>query len=411
MAVTYDKSKVKVTPVRTVGHTKYNEMIGIRGHPLYFVNLLSGKITYRKGKLRIPTGKNTIMAAKQVVDEYLAQKASGKSIEKTRRDLSGVQNPSVGDIYREIVDIKSVGKEPATVKNYWKSWNYGLEFFWSSLTMNDCNDSNIEKFKEKYLEKNPERHFEHTGTHLNMMFRHAFKHGYIKKMPDMTPLRDMDEIIKKNKKWVKPGRVYSPTEVAAMKQAAKNISDGRHNGSTKKHKNLLAVRAQLGLNLGLVGLRMKEACALEWVKMDFKKKIMTVWSFKNHKWREVPMTNEIKDLLSLQKSLVGESRFVFPMPTDRERFISNQVFEKVWYIVKRTAGISNWDVEDRARFHDLRHTFATMTSELGWPPKVACDVLDMSMKEYDETYAKPGGAKKSEWMNRTWTGGGSTDEA
>jgi integrase len=400
------KSPVRVIPVRPATHKHFSDLIGIRGHRNYFVNLLSGKITFIQRGKKIPTGETSINSAKIKVQEILTALSTGKSITKIKREMRGISSPLVDDIWLELLETQEAGKEESTKKNYHKSWAYGLSFFWSGKSTLDVNDDRVEEFKREYLKTNPDRIFEHTEVHLKMLFRYMLKKGYIKRLPDTDVLKDVNDIIKKNRRWEKPGRVYTPKEISALLEASDGLAvAGLVGKTTTKHKQLLAIRARLGILLGLVGMRKQEALGLQWDKINFQKRIMTVWSRKNKKWREVPMTDEIFESLLNQKKNTLESPWVFPMPTNFDKPISSQVFDKVWVRVKEAAKITDWNVEDKARFHDLRHTFATLTAEMGWPPKVACDVLDMSLSIYDKVYSHPSGAKKSEWMARTFDTG------
>ena len=100
------------------------------------------------------------------------------------------------------------------------------------------------------------------------------------------------------------------------------------------------------------------------------------------------------EAFQIQKQFT-DSVWVFPMPSDPTRHISSQVFDKVWFKCRSLAGVTG-------RYHDLRHTFATKTAEDGWPPVVACEVLDQSLAIYQKTYCKPSQESKTKWMLKTF---------
>ena len=144
-------------------------------------------------------------------------------------------------------------------------------------------------------------------------------------------------------------------------------------------------------------MRKMEAGKLKRESVDIQKKVLRVWSFKNHEWREIPLMPEVADAFKEHYKHVAKSPWVFPMVTDPERHCSSQILDKGWYEARELAGIRG-----RLRFHDLRHTFATRTAEENWPPILACEILDMSLSVYQNTYCKGSLAKKDQLLRKTF---------
>ncbi len=383
----------------------YQKFTRLEKYPHYYINSLSGKIKYRRdingktlniytgivGKLNPKTGTvDGIAKAREIVEQKLEEIRTGKSETQVKRERQGVVNPSVESIWtHEFLIVKLEGKTIGTTKNYIKEWKNGISGFWGTKTCRDVTTENISKYKAWYLKENPERLFDKTFDFIKMFFRFLRQRGFIEALPDWTELNDLDLVIKKNKKYKKAGRVYTPEERVAMLAAWQRFLGGKLGGTTTHHKKFLAARARLSVRLGLFGgLRAMEALTLKYEHVDEKKMVLNVWSLKNHKWREVPLVPEVLDAIKYQQEANRflKSDWIFPMPSDPDKHLSDQLLGKTWYRVRMYAGVIPKHKYD-ARFHDLRKTFATQTAELGWPVKVACEILDMSMSVYEKVYA------------------------
>ncbi len=94
------------------------------------------------------------------------------------------------------------------------------------------------------------------------------------------------------------------------------------------------------------GMRYSEITGMRWVDVDLKAEAIHVPDTKSGKPRDVPMNQEMLDLLS---NLERKSEYVFCRPDGSRIKSIRTAFEKA----KRRAGIKDF------RFHDLRHTFAS----------------------------------------------------
>ena len=114
------------------------------------------------------------------------------------------------------------------------------------------------------------------------------------------------------------------------------------------------------------GLRRGELLGLKWTDVDFDRgvlKIQRAISRQNGKvveaplktknaYRTLPLSADAIDVLKAQKNKAGSSEWVFPSPTGGP-MSPDSVLHMLHRVLKR-AGLP------RIRFHDLRHTFATM---------------------------------------------------
>ena len=119
------------------------------------------------------------------------------------------------------------------------------------------------------------------------------------------------------------------------------------------------------------GLRRGELLGLKWTDVDLDHgvlKIQRAISRQNGKvveaplktknaYRTLPLSADAIDVLKMQKCKVGNSEWVFPSPTGGP-MSPDSVLHMLQRVLKR-AGLP------RIRFHDLRHTFATMALQNG----------------------------------------------
>ena len=131
----------------------------------------------------------------------------------------------------------------------------------------------------------------------------------------------------------------------------------------------------------LTGLRRGELLGLKWDDVDLKNGILHVrrqimrqngavveapLKTKNA-YRTLPLSADAIDILKMQKCKVGNSEWVFPSPTGGP-MSPDSVLHMLQRVLKR-AGLP------RIRFHDLRHTFATMALQNGVDVKTVSSML------------------------------------
>ena len=98
------------------------------------------------------------------------------------------------------------------------------------------------------------------------------------------------------------------------------------------------------------GMRKGEILGLTWDNVDLRNRLIVLVKTKSNKIREIPMSNEVYELLQAkyQKSTQDREACVFPSP-DGKPYRDVAAFRKAVQL----AGIQNfW-------FHDLRHSFAS----------------------------------------------------
>ena len=129
------------------------------------------------------------------------------------------------------------------------------------------------------------------------------------------------------------------------------------------------------------GLRRGELLGLKWSDIDLEKgdlrvrrqigridgKIMEMPLKTKNAYRTLPLSADAIDILKAQKAKVAGSEWVFPSPTGCP-MSPDSVLHMLHRVLKR-AGLP------RIRFHDLRHTFATMALQNGVDVKTVSSML------------------------------------
>lgn len=383
---------------------KPQNLVRLVGYPNWYQNPVSGELVFRKdvdrnsikiftgiiGKRNVKTGNvDGIAAARRYVEIELEKRKSEKTDDQLKRDREGVTDPLCDDLWNDMLLEKLIGKEDGTKANYHKDWKHGLQPFWGKKTVSQITRENIVGFKAWYITEKGDRLPEKTLDFFGMFMRYLVQQKYLAELPDWSVLDDLDEIIKKMKRYKKAGRVFSPVERQALLSAWKRWLEQTYRGSVSKTNQGLAARSRLMVALALLcGMRVMEIIKLKKSDIDFPKMIIRVWSQKNHKWREIPIVPYVDQAIRFQMASTEhlKTELLFPSPAKPSRPITVTNFANTWHQVRARAGIHVSGPFD-ARFHDLRKTCATMTAEHGWPLKVACTILDMSADVYLEIYA------------------------
>ena len=129
------------------------------------------------------------------------------------------------------------------------------------------------------------------------------------------------------------------------------------------------------------GLRRGELLGLKWSDIDLEKgdlrvqrqigridgKIIEMPLKTKNAYRTLPLSADAISVLKMQKCKVGNSEWVFPSPTGGP-MSPDSVLHMLHRVLKR-AGLP------KVRFHDLRHTFATMALQNGVDVKTVSSML------------------------------------
>lgn len=360
----------------------YQSLIKIEKHPGFFKNEISQKIYWRgtiKGRaIKHATGTTKITEAKKVIEDFRLS-LTADNLDRAKRERAGIVNPRLEVLWNEMIAARSADKSEATRVVYEKEWRLKLKPFWGEKNLNDVTQATVIEFENWFLKEFPKKSYFNTGKCLAMLLNYLHSEGYVQKK---FKRRKLDAFIAGQAKKKKVFRVYKDAELTRILGAMPDVRD------------------KLALTLLIdTGARKMEILSRKWEDLDLDAGHISIWSDKNSQWRKVPLTKRIASLARELFARGVTSEYMFPMVTDPMRHISGQLFDKAWVEAKAGARI-----QDRARIHDIRHTFATKTARDGWPIPVACAVLDMSTKVYISTYVHINEDDIKGWIRKTFEG-------
>ncbi|KJV51369.1 phage integrase family protein [Orientia tsutsugamushi str. Kato PP] len=118
---------------------------------------------------------------------------------------------------------------------------------------------------------------------------------------------------------------------------------------------------------------------MEWDNIDFVRKIWHIPKTKNGKAQNIPLTDEIIEILQARK-LTSKSKWV--LSTDRSKSGHLENPYRRWYKICKKAGIKN------LRIHDLRRTFASCMADEGAGQYIISAALNHSDIKSTSIYTK-----------------------
>lgn len=134
---------------------------------------------------------------------------------------------------------------------------------------------------------------------------------------------------------------------------------------TKRRKHLKPI---VMLALG-TGMRRGELLGLRWQQVDFQRGVIHVTRTKTSKDREVPMSNQVRQVLLEHRRGGAKGEWVFITKKTKRPIVD---VKKAFRAACDAAGIADF------HFHDLRHTFATRVGDAGHSSRAIAALLGHS---------------------------------
>jgi len=185
--------------------------------------------------------------------------------------------------------------------------------------------------------------------YMRMILRHAWRGGLIAHQLELA-IPDLPSEV---------GREIEPHELRALR---------KHAGPTLRFQIEIARR---------MGLRLREMMRLRWDQFDWEKFTIRLLPG-DTKTRRGRLIAVPPDLMAQFKRRRAKNRSLFVFPT-RDGSRPQGSNKTAWRRCKAKAGV-------RARWHDWRHTAATVMLRRGVDPEVARRYLGMSRKVFDRIY-------------------------
>lgn len=204
-----------------------------------------------------------------------------------------------------------------------------------------------------------------TVSHIHVFSKQVLTHA--RRMGDLSS--NPFDLVDAPKRKAKPINSLTPFEVSKMNAALEGFSSSP-----------LAVGSKLAL---LTGMRQSEICCLRWRDIDWEERLIRLTHSLTRSSgryvidrpktessiRNIPFGTALHGILTARKRAAKEERAEFGLPWDDSLFVigspisgkpySPQVLGHEWHAFARAAGLVGTQGEI-PRFHDLRHTFATL---------------------------------------------------
>lgn len=340
-------------------------------------------------------GKSGERAAKAFAEKLSARlkwaDASGEPVALSQADQ---KMPTLAEHLREwLSTYAEVHCKPTTAAGY-RLWlqNYIIPAF-GSRALHEVTRADIKKLIAQLVGRGLKKHTVHNIlTPLKEAYNHAMDEGLVTSNPVARTGR-LTRCREDRRTHVMP---LTTDEVRTLLQAA-------HEKAPSVHSLLLcAVRT---------GLRQGELIGLQWSDIDFRGGFIEVRravamrrlsTTKSHKIRRVDMTPKLTEVLKqlkvtreLEAAIAGQlmQEWVFVTPSDTRWDDSN--LRLVFYRLLERAGLRH------VRFHDLRHTYASLMAEAGAPPKYVQDQLGHSSIQVTmDIYSHLFPTGNREWVKR-----------
>ena len=148
-------------------------------------------------------------------------------------------------------------------------------------------------------------------------------------------------------------------------------------------RNLDEIAADLIRFLALSGLRTGEAMNLRWADVDLDRNLMVIQDHKTSASmgpKHLPLNTPLKAILQRRAGLTL-GKLVFP------GLVKDKPIQGLRHMWLRVLAVEECDLGE-ATPHDLRRTFMTTCTELGYPPAIGDTLLGHSLGKITDTYTR-----------------------
>jgi len=321
------------------------------------LKLIDGKwyldFTFNKKRIRQFGGytkeqaRNTLAKIRiQKIDEKLGYK---KPERKSKKFMEFARDEFIESYSK--VNKRSWRRDVSSLK--------ALEPYFKSQMIHEITPKSIEKFKAQRMVEVAPGTVNRELSFLRTMFNIAVEWGDL----DSSPMAKVKLLRTPPHK----DRILTRAEIKRLI----DISNSREEGFYGTHLNPVLVVA---LN---TAMRMSEILKLEWENVYLMKRRIRVGDSKSGRSRDIPMNDLVVEALSV---LAQDTKYVFPSPKTN---VSLKSVKSSFKRACRKAKIKG------LRFHDLRHTAATVMIEIGVPLLTVSEILGHASVVMTQRYCHP----------------------
>jgi integrase len=338
----------------------------------------------RKAK-RIGAGAIGKKAAYQVAQQIQARLALGRPAFESQK--AGVTIERFADTFLERIQHT---RKPSTLDGYRITLNHNILPMLQGLDLRDITREKVKALALEGLQKKQSpKTVQNTILCLSSLLSHAVEDGLLMVNPALRPGKFLPKISKRRK--INP---LTREEVATMLETAQ--------ARARRYYPLFLCAVRTGLREG-------ELLALRWEDLDFHGRFIEVcrsythWQIttpKSGESRRVDMSLELtrvlKDLLldrQMEAAAAGAQVVPWVFPNEDGGLLHpHNLRDRVFYGLLKKAGLR------QVRFHDLRHTFASLLLQQGESPVYVKEQMGHSSIQVTVDlygYLIPGGNKQA----------------
>lgn len=261
---------------------------------------------------------------------------------------------------------------------YWVSvelaLNHMLKFFSGATALNMIKLREVEKFID-YMRKNAPQGYRVYYRNLKAGFNKAIDWGYISENPFKKyklpkNQRNKPDFITE----IQLGLILTRLETKASKI-----------GCSKAKRQSLLLIADIVKTAFYSGMRLNELLNLRWENVNLTKGTLTVGDYrfntKAKRQRIIPLCNKLANCLAQRAKCKGQNEeYVFGISA--KRTLTKDYVSKTFKETCRAEGI-----DERIKFHSLRHSFASYLAQQGVSPYHIKELLGHASVTTTEIYA------------------------
>lgn len=274
----------------------------------------------------------------------------------------------IGELWPVCMEQKSKGTRKVkklrerTLREYVSFYSRYYEPFWADRTLSEITPETWEEFLQFCKDKSKR------GEDMKTFNLWKYFSGFCSWCVLMGHMKEMPDIFNSDEESEDGiGKNFTDEELLQLRVCAPDFGAAFH---------LYVMMAQY------MGMRSSEITQLKKSKINLEKRLISLGKAdtKTNQARTIPIHPEVQFLLEPQLVRSGDSPYLFPNRSDRQRPMDPTGFKKPWNAIREQLGIEG-------RFHDLRHSYASrIFANPSVNPVMAAKALGMSMNVAMKVY-------------------------